>query len=124
MYNSLQNIKYETYLQWNDIFRVDWDKYYIEAEGAVIDPVVLQGPYKINGKVLILPITGQGISNITQGKYLLVFQHHSWSSNLTLKQYRKQKKPQGICSLIPWSVISTVGLDLKWKKKNSKINWH
>lgn len=56
---------------------MDWDKYYIEAEGAVIDPVVLQGPYKINGKVLILPITGQGISNITQGKYLLVFKHHS-----------------------------------------------
>lgn len=48
---------------------MDWDKYYIEAEGAVIDPVVLQGPYKINGKVLILPITGQGLSNITQGKY-------------------------------------------------------
>lgn len=75
---------------------MDWDKYYIEAEGAVIDPVVLQGPYKINGKVLILPITGQGISNITQGKYLLVFQHHSWSSNLNLKQYRKQKEPQAV----------------------------
>lgn len=71
---------------------MDWDKYYIEAEGAVIDPVVLQGPYKINGKVLILPITGQGLSNITQGKYLLVFQHHSCRCNQTHKTIQKTEE--------------------------------
>ncbi|XP_054276420.1 protein takeout-like [Macrosteles quadrilineatus] len=48
-----------------DKVKVDWDKYSIEAEVTVPKPVRLMGNYKINGKVLILPIQGNGLSNLT-----------------------------------------------------------
>lgn len=48
---------------------MDWDKYSIEAEVTVPKPVKLMGDYKINGKVLILPIQGNGLSNLTLGAY-------------------------------------------------------
>lgn len=60
----------------------------MEAEATVMEPVSLQGPYKINGKVLILPIVGQGLSNLTVGKYLLAFHSHSLSHNQSPKASR------------------------------------
>ncbi|XP_046684382.1 protein takeout-like [Homalodisca vitripennis] len=48
-----------------DRVKVDWDKYTIEVDATVLEPVILDGQYKINGKVLILPIQGNGHSNLT-----------------------------------------------------------
>lgn len=43
-------------------------------EMAVLVPVAsLVGGYKINGKVLILPIQGEGKSNMTMGNLTLPF---------------------------------------------------
>ncbi|KAG8301211.1 hypothetical protein J6590_058206 [Homalodisca vitripennis] len=50
-----------------DRVKVDWDKYTIEVDATVLEPVILDGQYKINGKVLILPIQGNGHSNLTLG---------------------------------------------------------
>lgn len=33
-----------------------------------MDAVTFAGPYTVNGKILILPMTGKGISNLTLGK--------------------------------------------------------
>ncbi|XP_075222130.1 protein takeout-like [Lycorma delicatula] len=48
----------------------NWDEYKLETRVDLIEPIVLQGDYKINGKVLILPISGIGkckltLSNVT-----------------------------------------------------------
>lgn len=32
-----------------------------------MDSVTFAGPYTVNGKILILPVTGKGVSNITLG---------------------------------------------------------
>lgn len=36
---------------------------------AYIPKIALIGQYKINGQVLVLPIQGEGFSNLTQGKF-------------------------------------------------------
>lgn len=43
-------------------------KYLLSLKGP---PLNLVGPYKINGRVLILPIQGVGRSNITLGMYYI-----------------------------------------------------
>lgn len=44
----------------NDVLKID-----IRFKSPVL---TLSGPYKINGRVLVLPIQGNGLSNITLGK--------------------------------------------------------
>lgn len=41
-------------------------RYVLKLKGPVLD---LVGPYKISGRVLVLPIQGVGQSNITLGKW-------------------------------------------------------
>lgn len=45
--------------------KADWNKYVINVEGNMREPVNLSGRYKINGKVLVLPIQGDGNCNLT-----------------------------------------------------------
>lgn len=42
----------------------DWDAYKVEINAVLSEPIVIKGNYKINGKVLILPITGTGKCNL------------------------------------------------------------
>lgn len=43
----------------------NWDAYKVEINVDLVEPIILQGDYKINGKVLILPITGLGKCKLT-----------------------------------------------------------
>lgn len=45
-------------------------KYVLVVKGTGNPNLYLVGPYKISGRVLILPIQGEGISNITLGNGL------------------------------------------------------
>lgn len=45
--------------------KADWHKYQINVEGYIREPVNLIGRYKVNGKVLVLPIQGDGNCNLT-----------------------------------------------------------
>lgn len=45
-------------------------KYEIGFKGKQIE---LVGPYSISGRILILPIQGEGLSNITISKQILIF---------------------------------------------------
>lgn len=45
--------------------KADWNKYTINVEGNIRQPVNLSGRYKISGKVLVLPIQGDGKCNLT-----------------------------------------------------------
>lgn len=39
---------------------------------ADIPKVILLGHYKINGQILVLPIQGEGNSNLTLGKFIFL----------------------------------------------------
>lgn len=46
----------------------NWDQYKLEVTAVLSEPIVIQGDYKINGKVLILPINGNGKCKLKLGK--------------------------------------------------------
>lgn len=53
-------------------FRIDWDKLIFRSKSS--NPQVdFIGDYKLEGKILILPIRGEGRCNISMRKYYNVF---------------------------------------------------
>lgn len=50
------------------LYRFDTKKMKFQGKISVSTPVNLQGDYKMDGKILILPITGEGKCNLTLGK--------------------------------------------------------
>lgn len=56
-------IKYDNFI----CCRYDKKKYMYNIELNLQKPIVLQGLYEANGKVLILPIVGNGTCRITLG---------------------------------------------------------
>lgn len=51
----------------NDDYSADLDNYNITLDVAFEKPITLDGNYDIKGKVIILPITGDGLSKIVLG---------------------------------------------------------
>lgn len=49
-------------------YRYDQNNYNFKITLRVKEPIVLQGLYEANGKVLVLPITGNGTCKFTLGK--------------------------------------------------------
>ncbi|RZF33318.1 hypothetical protein LSTR_LSTR007663 [Laodelphax striatellus] len=43
----------------------NWDKYSLDSTGDLSEPIILEGDYNIDGKVLILPISGTGKCKLT-----------------------------------------------------------
>lgn len=50
---------------WEICFSLDVEKMSMKAKIDVEGPIILQGDYKVTGKVLVLPIQGSGRCNIT-----------------------------------------------------------
>lgn len=53
----------------SNICRTDADKVYIAARANIAEGIVLKGQYKIDGKVLVLPIKGEGDCELQLGKF-------------------------------------------------------
>lgn len=48
---------------------------------ARVNMSTISGPYEVSGKVLLLPITGRGKSDIKFGKYFfdeVIVRHYNW----------------------------------------------
>lgn len=66
-------------------FRVNVEKYRMKVKLDYDGPVMLLGDYRINGKVLLLPIFGAGRCNITLGEvtllliFILIFITRCWA---------------------------------------------
>lgn len=51
----------------NIIYRSKIDNYTFNLKADFDEPLVLEGMYNIQGKIIILPIKGEGKSNLTLG---------------------------------------------------------
>lgn len=68
------NVKFKIFSHSNRGFNEKPDgKYEIRLKGPRAE---LVGPYRVNGRILILPIQGDGISNITLGEWFLAIANH------------------------------------------------
>lgn len=56
-----------------DSLKIDVDNYKLTGKIGFSKPLVITGQYTVNGKVLVLPITGNGACNIVLSKYFPVF---------------------------------------------------
>lgn len=52
-----------------DSLKTDVDNYRMTGKIAFIKPIVITGEYTVNGKVLVLPITGSGPCSIVLSEY-------------------------------------------------------
>lgn len=50
-------------------YRSDIDNYTFNLKSDFDEPLILEGMYNVQGKVIILPIKGEGMSNLTLGNY-------------------------------------------------------
>lgn len=50
------------------MFRCDIDNYKFHAPLSIAEGVTLKGHYKINGRILVLPITGEGACELNLGQ--------------------------------------------------------
>lgn len=49
-------------------YRSNINNHTFSLKADIIEPLVIEGLYKVQGKVIILPIKGEGKSNLTLGK--------------------------------------------------------
>lgn len=54
-------------------YRPNINNYTFNLKADFDEPLVLEGMYNIQGKIIILPIIGEGKSNLTLGKFV---DHH------------------------------------------------
>lgn len=52
-------------------YRSNVNDYTFNLKADFDEPLVLEGMYNIQGKIIILPIRGDGKSNLTLGRYLV-----------------------------------------------------
>jgi len=52
------------------IYRSSINNYTFNLKADFDEPLVLEGMYNIQGKIIILPITGEGRSNLTLGMFV------------------------------------------------------